>query len=372
MNIGDEMSKINILAVGDINLKNKFGNSAFGNVQNILKKADISFANLETVITQSDFPISNKAVVIKTSKDIAKINLNKELFDVVNIGNNHIFDFYERGLIDTLNYLEENNIEYIGIANSEKKSFATSDFHINGISVIFVGAATMEHKNYANYYVPTVNNELLEFIRTSAKKYDYVIVSMHWGTELTISVSKEQEQLGKELINAGASVILGHHPHVVQGFEKYKNGLIFYSLGNFNFDINGINENSKISMILELVLSNKGIDYKFIPIILDKDGTPDFDKYNKVEEIINISSYFIKNASKWFYYFDAYDVHLRGNILAWKKRIFRPFNFFEMLRFIRWLIQVETCGMFLAGILDRMFKVKEKMYNGKAFKDSEK
>lgn len=366
------MSVIRIAAVGDINLRNQLGNSAFVNIENILKEADISFANLETVITQSDLPISNKAVVMKTSKDIARISLKNELFSVVNIGNNHIFDYYEQGLIDTLNYLEENNINYIGIANSEEKSFATSVFCINDLSVIFVGAATMEHKNYGNSYVPTVNNELLDFIRTSAQKYDYVIVSMHWGTELTISISKEQNRLGKELIDAGASVILGHHPHVVQGVEKYNNGLIFYSLGNFNFDINEINENSKVSMILELELSTKGMDYKFIPIILNKHGIPELDRQNKVGEIINTSSHFIKNGSNWFYYFDAYDFHLRGNIQAWKKRVFRPFDFLEMLRFIRWLIHFETCCMFLAGILDRIFNVKEKMYYGKAFKDTEK
>ena len=75
--------------------------------------------------------------------------------------------------------------------------------------------------------------EDVAFLKNSV---DFVIVSLHWGTEHYLYPSTEQISMGHAIVDAGASVVIGHHPHVVQGYERYKNGLIFYSLGNFVFD----------------------------------------------------------------------------------------------------------------------------------------
>ena len=107
---------------------------------------------------------------------------------------------------------------------------------------------------------------------------DIVAVSLHWGTENVFYPSPDQIKLARSFIDAGASLVLGHHPHVVQGVEIYKNGLIAYSLGNFQFEADprkSIREETRQSIILSIHLNKNNVEsYKMIPVKIDENLSP--------------------------------------------------------------------------------------------------
>jgi hypothetical protein len=106
-------------------------------------------------------------------------------------------------------------------------------------------------------------------------KCDFVVVFLHWETENVFYPSPKQIKLAHKLIDHGATLILGHHPHVLQGIEKYKNGLIAYSLGNFQFDCKLSQSSTNDSIILEVNFDKSGItDYLFVPIIINENYVP--------------------------------------------------------------------------------------------------
>ena len=244
-------NKITMNFVGDIMMDrgieahNKFYGyeSMFSNVINFWNDANFVFANLESAVLKDD-----KDTYEEVDKSIHLGANYKSIESMINAGinifacsNNHAYDYGERAITELIDYFEENEIIYSGIGKSTNDIEQYKIFEYNGINVAFISITDVFYK----YSIPTdsqggilttANSYYNLLTYEASQEADIVIVYMHWGEENQTSANKTQVDLGHQLIDAGADIVIGSHPHVVQEIEKYKDGIIFYSLGNFIFD----------------------------------------------------------------------------------------------------------------------------------------
>jgi poly-gamma-glutamate synthesis protein (capsule biosynthesis protein) len=198
----------------------------FKNVRDIFAEDDLTVANLEVVLTESsDYvkpPGGGKIFRLRGRPEYVNFLLDGNI-DVVNIDNNHIMDFGESGLIETIGHLNAAGISSYGIER-------ILILDVKGVRVGFVGFNKWD-----------ISDALLKERITSARTLcDILIVSFHWGFELQYDAIAGQIEYGHNSVDLGADLVIGHHPHVINGIEVYKGVNIVYSLGNFCF---GANEN---------------------------------------------------------------------------------------------------------------------------------
>ncbi|RNB79276.1 CapA family protein [Brevibacillus panacihumi] len=202
---------------------------------------DITIANLETPVTTRGTPPENKAFIYK-SPPAALPALKEAGIDVVNLANNHSMDQGVEGLLDTFSFLDKNQIAYIGAGKDMERAYAPVIIEKNGIRVAFLGFSRVipevswyagkNKPGMAATYDPALAVKAIQEARTQA---DLVVVIPHWGEERKDDPVDHQTQLARAYIDAGADLVVGGHPHVLQGFETYKDKWIAYSLGNFVF-----------------------------------------------------------------------------------------------------------------------------------------
>ena len=211
----------------------------FASVQPLLSRADIAFCNLETTLTGGGAAVAKRHVINSAPENLDY--LTEAGFTVTNVANNHVLDRGEPACLQLIQLLRSKGIEVVGLRREDPTGSSRSGratpviLSRKGIRIGLLG--------YADYgFGGTVLMPLRERIAVAdvaelRRQADCVIVSLHWGYEYTEWPSPEQRRFARTLIDVGASMIIGHHPHVVQGIEEYKGGLIAYSLGNFQFRI---------------------------------------------------------------------------------------------------------------------------------------
>lgn len=198
----------------------------FKGVYDILSNDNLSIANLETTFT--DASVRNKKTFnFKGDADYTNI-LTSGSIEAVNLANNHTYDYMEKGYKDTIDALEGAEIPYFGYDNY-------SILDIDGISVGLAGI-TGWNENTAKENTKKAINYFYE------NNVSLIIITYHWGIERDYKQSSLQENIGRFAIDNGADLVIGHHPHVLQGIECYNGKYIVYSLGNFVF---GGNKNPK-------------------------------------------------------------------------------------------------------------------------------
>ncbi|AZN40247.1 CapA family protein [Paenibacillus albus] len=206
-----------------------------------LKKPDLMAANLETPVTTRGIPAQKKQYVYKSSPD-ALPALKASGIDVVNLANNHTMDQGEEGLLDTIGHLDSAGIPNMGAGRDDAEAFKPVLLEAKGISVAYIGLsrvipegswkAAKDHPGLAETYDST---RAVKAIQDAKKQADLVVVMVHWGIEREDNPNDDQKRLAHEYIDAGADLVIGSHPHTLQGFESYKGKWIAYSLGNFIF-----------------------------------------------------------------------------------------------------------------------------------------
>lgn len=249
--------KTTISLVGDVMLGRKVAKEIkkhgykypFEKVYKILKKSDITFANLESPISNVGSPAKNKRITFTAPKEAVR-SLKYSGIDIVSLANNHVLDYQKEGMESTLKQLKKFRIKSVGLSfkNLEWKDLDIERFEIvsrRGIKFGFLAYSSIIPKGFLSNDIrpgvmPTLffKNLVKHDIKELKKKADVVIVSIHMGSEYKKNPGKKQIGYALSAIDAGASLVVGHHPHVTQKIEKYKKGLIFYSLGNFIFDQN--------------------------------------------------------------------------------------------------------------------------------------
>ncbi len=191
----------------------------FRNVADIFAADDLTIVNLEVVLTDSsDYLDREDKIYIMRGKPSYVNMLTSASVEVANIANNHVTDFGDKGIEEMAELLSMAGLGYCGYGY-------TYTTEMNGITVGFVGINTWTTKQ----------SVMEETISSMREKCDILIVSFHWGNELEYNATDKQVKYGHMAVNLGADLVLGHHPHVVNGIEVYKGVNIVYSLGNFCF-----------------------------------------------------------------------------------------------------------------------------------------
>jgi poly-gamma-glutamate synthesis protein (capsule biosynthesis protein) len=334
-------------AVGDIflNTRNNNGENLFVSVEGILNKCDIVFGNLETTATKHITPAFEKSVSIRTGPENISF-LKQANFSIVNLAHNHMLDYGDEGALETFDCLDMVRIPYIGAGRSINECVKEVVFKIRNVAVAFAGFYTDGLAlSTDKVHVAGVDEQLVRYrISELKEKYDFVIVSLHWGTENVFYPSPEQQVFARICIDEGASVIIGHHPHRLQGIEKYKRGLIFYSLGNFNFMPCGVGLSPypNLSCIADIKLcDDQSISYSLIPVQINDDYCPapiadGQDRFKFENHISYISEPLQEGIDKWWWYGEIAKPYLIGNGKSFIIRIKRHGikHFYQM---IRWL-----------------------------------
>lgn len=208
-----------------------------------MKKSDIVLGNLETSVSLRGKAMENKEYTFRSSPAALKA-LKDNNFTAVSIANNHVLDYGRDAFSDTLNNLDKVGMLYAGGGRNKKEANAGVIIEKNGITVGFLAFSKVIPK--VDWYATNIRSgiigsykvhekEFVALIKEIKKNCDVLVVSVHWGKEYATAIRDEEKYIGHSMIDAGADVIMGHHPHVVQGLEIYKDKPIFYSLGNFIF-----------------------------------------------------------------------------------------------------------------------------------------
>ena len=268
--------EIVINAVGDVMLAGRWAPAIrekgyeipFNGVVSELKAADITIANLESPIASSGTEFSGKKFRFRAEPALAGALKNSGI-NLVTLANNHSMDFGAAALAETLRHLEKAGITSVGAGENLAAARKMSLYTIRGKKVAFLGySLTQPTEFFAGSSrpgtAPGFEKIYSEDIRLARQEADFVIVSFHWGTEGKKITQPYQRTAAHKAIDAGADVIIGHHPHVLRGIERYKTGIVFYSLGNFTFASKG--RSADTSAMLRLRLGDGKREAELLPL----------------------------------------------------------------------------------------------------------
>lgn len=241
-----------LLFVGDVMLSRAIGQIMeregdyaypFQLVRDELVRADILFGNLESPISNQG---SNVGSIYSFRADPRSIKgLTSAGFDVLSFANNHVGDYGPQAFLDTLDRLRGTGLRTVGAGETQREAHTPQIVEVNGLRIAFLAYTNIAPAPYLRAdATPAVANiaieEVTQDIAQAKNVYnaDLVVVSYHWGEEYQTHRSDWQARVAHETVDAGANLVIGHHPHVVQEVERYRHGAIAYSLGNFVFDQN--------------------------------------------------------------------------------------------------------------------------------------
>lgn len=274
--------QITLLFVGDIMLdrgvefyikEHQDWKWPFLKIGNYLKGADLVFANLESII--SDKGEKQGSIYSFRADPRTLEGLVFAGIDVVSVANNHSLDYGIEALLDSGERLQQAGITPVGAGNSEREARAPVLYDAGGTTVGILAYTALGSPFWqAGEKTPGIawiDSSLLEQLKLNIKKTkqqaDIVVVSFHFGEEYQTKPNAVQQLLSRTAIDAGANLVIGHHPHVIQPIERYKQGWIVYSLGNFVFD-QGFSKETMEGMILKVLLHENSIT-QVMPLMIE-------------------------------------------------------------------------------------------------------
>lgn len=243
--------KIKVVFIGDIMLSRGIAYTIkkqqqdyrfpFLLVKDFLSSADLVFANLENPVSYRGHKVGS--MYSFRADPLAMEGLRYANIGLVSIANNHIWDYGREAFVDTMQNLSDAGISFIGGGADYQSAHTPVIKEIKGTKIAFLGYTNLIPKSITTENsqpaVSFLDEDVLQSDILKAKgEADLVVVSFHWGDEYRTTHNVFQERVAKLAIDAGADLVIGHHPHVPEEVEKYKSGYIVYSLGNFVFDQN--------------------------------------------------------------------------------------------------------------------------------------
>lgn len=226
-----------------------------------IESADLAIANLEAPLADHGELYVEKQYTFKVPTYLVEGIVNAG-FDVLTLANNHFLDYGGNGLSQSIAALDGAGLRYCGAGMNSAEACAPAILEANGIRVAFVGFSM----TYPDEFWATSSrcgtchpsdDTLEDIINDCEANADLTVVSIHWGTEKKTAPNPYQVEMAHHFVDLGADLVLGHHPHVLQGMELYKGKLIAYSLGNYIFG--SLSENAHTSMILRVMLDMNGL-----------------------------------------------------------------------------------------------------------------
>lgn len=254
MQEGDDAVKLafvgDVLFAGTVEaqLKQNGYDYPYREVKNCLEEPDVTAANLETPVSERGAAALQKEYTYRSSPQALPAFVQAG-FDLVNLANNHVLDYGRDALLDTLSHLDKEGIRRVGAGRDEEEAFSPVIVERKGIKLAFLGFSRVvpDVSWYAGKGKPGVAGtydhllpQVKKAIDDARAEADLVIVMVHWGLERKEKPEQYQRNLAHMYIDAGADLVVGSHPHVLQGFEMYKGKWIAYSLGNFLFTTNEV------------------------------------------------------------------------------------------------------------------------------------
>lgn len=208
-----------------------------------MQESDLMVMNNEFTYTDSSQALEGKEYVFRARPEMAEL-LSAFGADAVTLANNHVFDYGQQGLFDTLQTLRQNGVLSFGAGNNIQEASRILYFVANGRKIALVAATEIERtKQYTKEADDNSGGVLksrhpekfLSVIREAEKHSDYVLAVIHWGTEGMLYPDNSQRDMAERFVDAGADAVIGDHPHRLQGIEYVEGAPIIYSLGNFWF-----------------------------------------------------------------------------------------------------------------------------------------
>jgi len=248
----------------------------FEHVADFLREGDLVLGNLEVPVSRFDedrdeFERVQFRGQPESLKGVAESGVN-----IVSICTNHAMQHGRAAFEEMIDNLKSYDIAFVGTEIEEKGIENLYLIEKNGIKFAFLGYNFRPQQYYID--APLWKTPTLDLIRRETDRYiksvDCVVVSLHWGDEFIEYPSPEQVSIAHDLIDHGVKLIIGHHPHIVQGVESYRNGVIAYSLGNFVFDM--WQDRLRETMILKCSIGKDGIEnYNIIPVKINNSYQPE-------------------------------------------------------------------------------------------------
>lgn len=243
----------------------------FEKTGDFLKSADLTFINLENPLIDN-CPLINAGMVF-CGNPIAVEGLVFAGVDIASLTNNHAGDWGDSGLESTIEILEKNNIDVIGQDEILIKE-------VSGLKFAFLG--------YDLVKTALDETKILNQLKEAKSQADIVIVYFHWGIEYTNQPTQNQRNLARLAIDSGADLVIGSHPHWIQGVEIYKDKLIVYSHGNFIFDQIWSEETKKGIAGKYVFYKDQLVDVEFLPIFMEEFAQPQFLAGEQKKEILDL------------------------------------------------------------------------------------
>ena len=271
------------------------GASAMANIAEHLAAADVTISNLESPLSKDESePITDKDVYI-IGRPSAIESLKGSDITFASLANNHMMDYGAPALKDTLDALDGAGILHAGAGMTEDEASALAETTVNGVSIAFLSWTDivpdffLAYKDEPGVVSARMNmDDACKRVRAAKETHDIVIVAMHWGVEYEDYITDYlQSEPAHKLVDAGADVILGNHPHVLQGIEFYKGALIAYAHGNCVFWQKY--DHTHESYILNFDMTQDGIqNVVATPLYLDDTyGIPDFATGAQAQETLS-------------------------------------------------------------------------------------
>jgi poly-gamma-glutamate capsule biosynthesis protein CapA/YwtB (metallophosphatase superfamily) len=281
--------QVQLIAVGDIMLARTVGEQilengpqiVFEGVQDALDEGDLRLGNLECALTDVGTPEEKTYNLIAPPETVKALSLGK--FDLLSLANNHALDNGPAGLADTMRILDEAGIARVGAGANARDARAPVFIQKNGLRMAFLAYVDVpvELDGFdTRAWIATGDQpgvawaepeQITLDVKAARLQADVVVVMLHSGNEISTylaSINPNQHQAARAAIDAGAALVVGSHPHVLQSIELYHGGLIAYSLGNFVFDqYLGI---ANATVILRVWLDRDGFGrYDYVPALIE-------------------------------------------------------------------------------------------------------
>ncbi|MEX2502722.1 MAG: CapA family protein [Trueperaceae bacterium] len=290
---------VTLIAGGDVMLDRTIGEGIaregngypFAFVADLLRAPDLAFVNLELPLTERGDPVQKNFVFRGTP--VSAGSLGDAGIDIVSLANNHAMDYGFVGLQDTWTALDAVSVAHVGTGENVTNARTARVLEVDGLRIAFLAYANTPVEgtgwDLADYQATAdtpgiawlTPEAVTEDVTAAKARADVVVVSMHTGFEYTDTPNALQVASAHAAIDAGASLVLGSHPHVLQGIETYNGGLVIYSLGNFVFDFDYLDYSfaglpSSLSALVQVTLTPEGVaECSIVPLrIAEEDGRP--------------------------------------------------------------------------------------------------
>lgn len=312
-NLGEEfltMPQVNLYSVGDVGIIKERPEPVFGQVSRVLHEADILFGNLEAPISNrgepglspGSEPSSAPRSFPLRSDPSTLSSLQAAGFHVLSLANNHAMDFGPYALLDCINRLDRADIACIGAGADLQAALRPVVLERKDIKIAFLaynaffkGLGRIESSIIAGHQNPGVApirvspyfppphvarqdlDQMQASIENALQFADHVVVSCHWGAGFSHELAMHQQAIGRAAIDAGAVLVVGHHPHILQGIECYHGGLICYSLGEFGFDLPYNVPGARETILLKCSFSPQRLEHaSFLVAVMNEFMIPKF------------------------------------------------------------------------------------------------